>query len=141
MATSAPVRMLQCLFWPRKWNPCPDFAIFWCISSNCYSNLGQTLHISIQRYFLLLRARTFKPLGVNFLAHICFKIVRKNVQVQLMKLTLIYCQNSRNFSQKAHAHFCSNSFKTKNACNIHNSELACKKSASYDNFKLCLNTV
>ena len=29
----------------------------------------------------------------------------------------------------------------KNACNIHNFKFACKKSASYDNAKLCLNTV
>ena len=41
----------------------------------------------------------------------------------------------------ARAHFCSDSFKTKkNACNIHNSEFACKKSASYDISKLCLNS-
>ena len=73
-----------------------------------------------------------------FLAHICFKSVRKNVQVQLMKLTLIYCQISRIFSQKAR---CSDSFKPKNACNIHNSEFECKKSASYDSSKLCLNTL
>ena len=31
--------------------------------------------------------------------------------------------------------------KPKNACNIHNSEFALKKSASYDNPKLSLNTV
>ena len=59
-----------------------------------------------------------------------------------MKLTLIYYQKSRIFSQKAHARiFAQIPSKPKNACNIHNSEFACKKSASFDNSKLCLNTV
>ena len=54
-------------------------------------------------FFYCARAWTFKPLEVNFFgAHICFKSVRKNVQVQLMKLTLIYCQKIA-FFQKAHA--------------------------------------
>ena len=35
-----------------------------------------------------------------FWAHIFFKSIRINVQVQLMKLRLIYCQKSRIFSQK-----------------------------------------
>ena len=39
----------------------------------------------------------------KILLDICFKSVRKNVQVQLMKLTLIYCQKSRIFLQKARA--------------------------------------
>ena len=46
------------------------------------------------------RARTFKPLEVNFLAHICFNSARKNVEVQLLNLTLIYCQKSRIFHKK-----------------------------------------
>ena len=52
-------------------------------------------------------------------------------------------QESRIFSQKkARARtFAQIPSKPKNACNIHNSELACKKSASYDNSKFCLNTV
>ena len=49
-------------------------------------------------------------------AHIFFKSIRINVQVQLMKLRLIY--------------FCSDPLKTKKAFNIHNFKLACKKSAS-----------
>ena len=35
---------------------------------------------------------------------IFFKSIRINVQVQLMKLKMIYCQKSRIFSQKARAH-------------------------------------
>ena len=59
-----------------------------------------------------------------------------------MKLTLIYCQKSRIFSQKARARtFAQIPTKPKNACNKHNSEFALKKSASYDNPKLSLNTV
>ena len=57
--------------------------------SNVYFDLGNEFLVSI--------------LEVNFLAHICFKCVRKIVQVQLLKLTLIYCQKSRIFSQKARA--------------------------------------
>ena len=51
-------------------------------------------------FFYCARGRTFKPLEVNFLAHICVKSVRKYVQVQLMKLTFIYCQKSRIFNKK-----------------------------------------
>ena len=51
----------------------------------------------------------------------------------------IYCQKSRIFSQKARAcTFAHIPSKPKNVCNIHNSEFTCKKSASYDNSKLCL---
>ena len=42
-------------------------------------------------FLLCARARIFKPSEVIFLAHICFQSVGKNVQVQLMKLTLFYC--------------------------------------------------
>ena len=76
-----------------------------------------------------------------FLAHICFKSARKNVPVQLMKLTLMYCQKSRIFHKKRARTFAQIPLKPKNACNIHNSEFACKKLASYDNSKLCLTTV
>ena len=85
--------------------------------------------------------RTFKPLGVNFLANICFKSVRKNFKVQLMQLTLIYCQKVAFFHKKRARTFAQIPSKQKNACNIHNSEFACKKSASYENSKLYLNTV
>ena len=76
----------------------------------------------------------------HFLAHICFKSVRKNFQVQLIMLTLIYCQKSRIHKKRART-FAQIPSKPKNACNILNSEFACKKSASYDNSKLCLTTV
>ena len=72
MATSAPVRILQCLLWPWKWIPCPSFAKIWCISYYFYSNLDQTYHISTQRYFLLLRARGNLGL-VNFLSAYLFQ--------------------------------------------------------------------
>ena len=45
-------------------------------------------------------AQIFNPLEVNFLAHICFMSVKKNFQVQLMMLTLIYCRKSRILTQK-----------------------------------------
>ena len=74
----------------------------------------------------------------KILLDICFKSVRKNVQVQLMKLTLIYCHKSRICSQKARARtFALIPSKPKNACNIHNFECACKKSASCDYSELC----
>ena len=99
MATSAPVRMLQCLFWPRKWIPCPNFAIFWCISCKLWPNLA---HKYSKIFSFIARARGHLSLWRwIFLAHICFKSARKNVQVQLMKLTLIYCQKSSIFFTKS----------------------------------------
>ena len=56
-------------------------------------------------FIFFARARTFKALEVNFLAHICFKSVGINVQIDLR-------QKRRIFSQKAHALICSDSFKT-----------------------------
>ena len=57
------------------------------------------------------------------LAHICFKSAFFHKKIA----------RARNFAQIPS--------KPKNACSIHNSEFACKKSASYDNSKLCLTTV
>ena len=75
----------------------------------------------------------FTTFEVNFLSAYFFKTIRINVQVQLMKLRLIYCQKSRIFFHKKRA--CARTFaqirsKPKYVCNIHNFKLAWKKSAS-----------
>ena len=78
----------------------------------------------------------------EFLAHICFKSVRKNFQVQLIKFFDLLSKKSQFFTKSARARtFAQIPSNPKNAYNIHNSEFACKKSASYDNSKLCLTTV
>ena len=120
------------------------------LSQFCYSlmyimlllfYLGQTLaHKYSKILSFISRARwSLKALEVN----ICFKVVRINVEVQLMKLRLIYCQKSRIFSLKrARAStFAPIFLKLHFAVTIHIGGLACKISASYDNAKLCLNTV
>ena len=95
------------IFSKKYWPPCM-LLLFWLRPNlaNKYSKI----------FSFIARVRGHLSLwGWIFLAHICFKSARKNFQVQLMKLTLIYCQKSRIFSQKARAraHFCSDSFKTK----------------------------
>ena len=77
-------------------------------------------------FFHCARTWTFKALEVNFLSAHFFKSTRINVQVQLMKLKFIYCQKSCIFfTLSARAHGGSDTFKTKNACNMHNFKLAC----------------
>ena len=76
------------------------------------------------------RARTFKALEVKFLSAYFFTRIRINVQVQLMKLKMIYCQKSRIFFTKSARTFAHIRSKPKNACNIHNFMLTCKKSAA-----------
>ena len=94
-------------------------------------------------FSFIARARgQWSLLGGICLAQMCVKRGRKNFQVQLMKLTLIYCHKSRICSQKARARtFALIPSKPKNACNIHNFECACKKTASWDYSELCWNTV
>ena len=76
----------------------------------------------------------------QFFERIFFKSIRINVQMELMKSRLIYCEKSRIFDKKRACTFAQIRSKPKSACNIHNFMLACKKSASKDTAKLCLNT-
>ena len=149
-ATGAPVRMLQYLcwtqkwvpraqlpinrhttFWPRKWIPCPNFAIvfmylmlllFWLKPNfaNKYSKI----------FSFIARARgNLRLCRWIFWAHIFFKSVRIHVQVQLNWFTVKKVE----FFNKKRA--CARTFaqirsKPQNGHNIHNFKLACKKSAS-----------
>ena len=86
--------------------------------------------------FFFARARTFKALEVNFLAHICFKSV--GINVQLMKFRLITSKKSDFFTKSERAYllrFVQNH--KMHAIYIILSSHA-NKSASYDNAKLCL---
>ena len=93
--------MLQCLFWPRKWIPCPSFAIVWCISCYFYSDLGQTLQISIERCFLLLRARTFKALEVNFLSAYFFQECQDTCSSAINEVKIDLLSKKSNFLTKS----------------------------------------
>ena len=103
-------------------------------------------------FSFIARARTFKPLEVNFLSAIkenggeflsayffqeyqdkCSSAINE-VKIDLLSKKLyFFTKSARNFAQIRS--------KPKNACNIHNFKCACKKSASWDNAKLCLYTV
>ena len=104
--------------------------------------LGQTLQIRIQRYFFYcVRARTFKAFQVNFLSAYLFQECQDICSSAINEVNIdLLSKKSHFFTKSARARtFAQIRSKPKNACNIHNSEFACKKSASYD--KLCLTTV
>ena len=93
-------------------------------------------------FSFIARARTFKPLGVNFFSAYLFQECQEKFSSAINEVNIDLLSKSRIFSQKARARtFAQIPSKPKIACNIHNSEFACKKSASYDNSKLCLTTV
>ena len=72
---------------------------------------------------------------MNFFSAYLFQECQEKFSSAINEVNIDLLSKSLIFSQKARAHFCSDSFKTKNACNIHNSEFACKKSASNFIFK------
>ena len=116
-ATSAPVRRFQCLFWPRKWIPCPNFAI--------------VSYATFILNFLLLRARGHLR-RLIFWAHIFFQEYQDKCSSAFNEVNIDLLSKKSYFYKK---HACARTFayirsKPKNACNIHNFKLACKKSAS-----------
>ena len=85
-----------------------------------------------------MRALTFKPLGVNFFSAYLFQDCQEKFSRAINEVNIdLLSEKSHFFTKSTRAQIPS---KPKNAHNIHNSE-SCKKSASYDNSKLCLNTV
>ena len=87
--------------------------------------------------------KTFKPLDVNFFSTYLFQECQEKCLSAINEVNIdLLSKKLHFFTKNARARtFAQIPSKPKNARNIHNSEFACKKSASYDNSKLCLNTV
>ena len=108
-----------------------------CISCNCYSNLA---HKYLKIFSFIAPVDLFKGLEVNFFSAYLFQECQEKCSSAIIEVNI----DLLSFFHKKRARartFVQIPSKPKNACNIHNSEFACKKSASYDNSKVCLTTV
>ena len=90
-----------------------------------------------------MHARIFKPLEVKFFSAYLFQVCQEKCSSAIIEVNIdLLSKKSHFLTKSARAHtFVQIPSKPKNACNKDNAEFACKKSASYDNSKLCLNTV
>ena len=103
------------------------------------------MHFLVSKYSkifsFIARARTFKPLWVNFFSAYLFQECQEKFASAINEVNIALLSKKSHFFTKSARTFAQIPSKPKNACNINNSEFACKKSASYDNSKLCLTTV
>ena len=108
------------------------------------AKLGQGIHFRGQsRHWSLLTGALLPAVTLWVILAQILHFVCRFIGYWARRLHFWGQNKSRIFSQKMGRArtFAQIPSKPKNARNIHNSEFACKKSASYDNSKLCKNTV